>query len=314
MMSSSDQRFLGIEIGGTKLQVSVGTAMGTLIETARANVPKGAGGGEIRAIILDLCRQLIANHAVSGVGAGFGGPVDIRTGTIARSHQVEGWDGFSLRSWLEGTLDLPTAVENDSNTAALAEARLGAGSGHNPVFYTNLGSGVGGGLVHNGRITHGRPPGEAEIGHLRLSPGGPIVESVCSGWALDQRLRALAAEHADSTLARMLCDMTSGESRVLPEALAGGDVHARQALDETVEAFGFALSHVVHLVSPEIIVIGGGLSHLGDVFVAPLKIALASNIMEAMLPAPDIRTATLGEEVVPTGAILLAADAAAQTH
>ena len=314
MTTSTNQRFLGIEIGGTKLQVAVGTATGTLIETARDNVPRGAKGGEIRSIILDLCRQLMANHAVAGVGAGFGGPVDIRTGTIARSHQVEGWDGFSLRAWLEGALDLPTVVENDSNTAALAEARLGAGSGLNPVFYTNLGSGVGGGLIHHGRITHGRPPGEAEIGHLRLSPGGPIVESVSSGWTLDQRLRALAAEHADSMLARMLREVTSGESRLLPEAIAAGDRYARRALGETVEAFGFALSHVVHLVSPEIIVIGGGLSHLGDLFVDPLKVALESNMMEAMLPAPDIRTATLGEDVVPTGAILLAADAAAQTH
>ena len=100
-------------------------------------------------------------------------------------------------------------MENDANTAALAEARLGAGKGHNPVFYVTLGSGVGGGLVVEGHIYHGRTPGESEIGHLRLSPGGPIVESVCSGWAVDRRLRALARSESGRTTGR-----TAGRGRI----------------------------------------------------------------------------------------------------
>jgi glucokinase len=145
-------RFLGIEIGGTKLQVAVGTSSGLIVETIREAVPAGAGGREIRRIILELSRRLVDTHVISGIGVGFGGPVYVDSGKIARSHQVRGWEGFSLRAWLQGALDHPVTVENDANTAALAEARLGSGKDRNPVFYVTLGSGVGGGLVADGRI------------------------------------------------------------------------------------------------------------------------------------------------------------------
>jgi glucokinase len=299
---------MGIEIGGTKLQVAVGQASGAIVDSVRETVPSGAKGQDIRRIILDLCHSLKAEHGVAGVGVGFGGPIEVTSGTIARSHQVDGWEGFSLKTWLEDTLDVPATVENDANTAALAEARLGSGRGHSPVFYVTLGSGVGGGLVIDGHIYHGRTPGESEIGHLRLSPGGPIVESICSGWALDQRLRKLARENPDGELATLLAGVESGEASVLPMAIESGDRHARSVFNDTIEVLAFGLSHVVHLAHPEIIVIGGGLSHLGNLLLDPLRDELESNVMEALRPVPVLRTASLGERVVPTGAILLAAD------
>ncbi len=308
MTAGNRERFMGIEVGGTKLQVAVGRASGTIVDSVREAVPSGAKGRDIRRIILDLCRNLMGEHSIAGVGVGFGGPIDVASGTIACSHQVDGWEGFSLKAWLQGTLDVPATVENDANTAALAEARLGSGKGHNPVFYVTLGSGVGGGLVIDGHIYHGRTPGESEIGHLRLSPGGPIVESMCSGWALDQRLRKLARENPDSDLASLLADVKSGEASVLPLAIESGDRHARSALNDTIEVLAFGLSHVVHLAHPEIIVIGGGLSHLGDLLLDPLREELESNMMEALRPAPVLKTASLGDRVVPAGAILLAAD------
>ena len=308
MKTGDRERFLGIEIGGTKLQVAVGQASGSIIDSVRETVPSGAKGRDIQRIILDHCRSLIAEHPIDGVGVGFGGPIEVSSGTIARSHQVDGWEGFSLKAWLQGNLDVPATVENDANTAALAEARLGSGKGYDPVFYVTLGSGVGGGLVIDGHIYHGRTPGESEIGHLRLSPGGPIVESMCSGWALDQRLRKLARDHPDSGLASLLADVESGEASVLPMAIGGGDRHARSALNDTIEALAFGLSHVVHLAHPEIIVIGGGLSHLGDLLLDPLREELESNMMEALRPAPVLQMASLGDQVVPTGAILLAAE------
>lgn len=308
MTSSPDRLYLGIEIGGTKLQVAVGTREGRLIESSRAAVPEGATGPTIQEIILGLSRNLIRANPVDGVGVGFGGPVNVTTGTIIRSHHVDGWEGFSIRDWLAGALDLPVTVENDANTAALAEARLGAGKGMNPVFYITLGSGVGGGLVVDETIYHGRVPGEAEIGHLRLSPGGPILESVCSGWALDQKLVREARAHPEGVLAGLLTQMASGQAAALPQAIAADDAGARRALHETAETLAFGLSHVVHLMHPEIVVIGGGLSHLGDLLLDPVREQLELNIMDALRPPPFIRTAALGENVVPIGAILLAAD------
>lgn len=309
MMPTDPKLFLGVEIGGTKLQVVAGSADGTIVETLRRAVPHGGTGSDIQAIILELSQSLKDRHTVHGIGVGFGGPIDVQAGRIARSHHVDGWEGFALKSWLQDSLGLPAAVENDANTAALAEARLGAGRDQNPVFYVTLGSGVGGGLVVDGHIYHGRTPGESEIGHLRLSPGGPILESVCSGWSMDRRLRALADQNPDGQLAGLLAGVDSGEAAVLPRAIEAGDPDAQKALNETAEALALGLSHVVHLAHPEIIVIGGGLSHLGDTLLDPVRRHLETNMMEALRPTPAITTASLGEQVVPTGAILLVADA-----
>src|SRR5207237_5270130 len=105
--------------------------------------------------------------------------------------------------WLEDLTQAPARVDNDGNVAALAEARRGAGQGFNPVFYATLGSGVGGGLVINGDIYHGASPGEAEIGHVRLDRSGTTVESRCSGWAVNRRVREHINRHPQSVLARL---------------------------------------------------------------------------------------------------------------
>jgi len=93
---------------------------------------------------------------------------------------VAGWDQRDLRDWLSDLIAAPVSIDNDANVAALAEVRLGAGVGCSPVFYTNSGSGVGGGLVVDGAVYYGAPPGEAEFGHLLLTPSGPTVEAACS--------------------------------------------------------------------------------------------------------------------------------------
>lgn len=306
--------FIGVEIGGTKLQVVAGSADGSIAETLREAVPTGAVGATIQTIILKLCRHLVARHPIGAVGVGFGGPIDVNNGRIARSHHVDGWEGFELKSWLEESLQIPAAVENDANTAALAEARLGAGQNCNPVFYVTLGSGVGGGLVVDGQIYHGRTPGESEIGHLRLSPGGPIVESVCSGWAMDRRLRERANQRPNGSLAELIAGVDKGEATRLPDALAAGDPDAIAVLAETASALALGLSHVVHLAHPEIIVIGGGLSHLGDILLDPVRADLETNMMDALRPAPLITTASLADQVVPLGALLLASDCLSSTR
>src|SRR5208283_3062207 len=144
--------------------------------------------------------------------------------------QVDGWKDMDLRGWLGDLIGAPVAVENDANLAALAEARHGAGNGFNPVFYTNSGSGVGGGLIVDGRIYHGSPPGEAEFGHLRLAPGGPTVEDRCSGWAVDKKIRARCARDPSGELARLVGALHGNEASRLAAALTAGDSSARQIL------------------------------------------------------------------------------------
>jgi glucokinase len=182
----------------------------------------------------------------------------------------------------------------------------GPGGGNELVFYLTAGSGLGGGLVKGGRIYHGASPGECELGHLRLDRQGTTLESVASGWAVDARIRELLDGHPDSLLCQRARQTPGTEARHLNEALAAGDPLAEQLLAETAGYLALGLSHVVHLFHPEVLVLGGGLSLVGE----PLRQAIAEQVpalvMEAFHPVPPVRIAELSEAAVPTGALLLA--------
>ena len=300
------QRYIGIEIGGTKLQVVAGDATASILERRKYAVDRAQGAAGIRRQIQQGLGELTASQKPAAVGVGFGGPVDWKAGRICRSHHVQGWSEFDLGGWLAELTGAPVFIDNDANVAALGEARGGAGVGRNPAFYVTLGSGVGGGLVVDGRIYHGAMPGEAELGHVRLDRQGTTVESRCSGWAVDARIRALNTLEPYGILARLSADAAGAEARHLIEALRQCDATAVKILNEIAEDLAFGLSHVVHLFHPQVIVIGGGLSGIGEPLRAATARALSGFIMEAFRPGPEISLSKLGDDVVPAGALRLA--------
>ncbi len=297
---------LSIEIGGSKLQVFAGNSGGEILERCRFTVDRELGGEGIRAKIAEALPALIARWKPSAIGVGYGGPVDWKTGRIKCSHHVKGWDDFPLGEWLAAQSDLPVFVENDANVAALGEALHGAGQGHSPVVWVNSGSGVGGGLVVDGSLYHGAIPGEMEIGHLRLDKSGTIVEDRCSGWAVDRAVRETAKSEPTSVLARLTRDMTSGEARMILPALNEGCPVANRVLTAAMDDLAFALSHVVQLTHPEIIVVGGGLHLIGEPLRQRLADALPRWVMSAF-STPQVALAKLGEDAVPVGGLALAA-------
>src|SRR5437588_8882470 len=148
-------QYLGIEIGGTKLQLGVGPGDGTLAGLWRETVDVAAGPEGIRRQIVAAVPELLARSGVDhshigGVGIGFGGPVDDATHTVIKSHQIEGWDNFPLADWIGGLVGLPAVLGNDADVAGLAEALFGAGKDVSPGFYITIGLGIGGGLVGGG--------------------------------------------------------------------------------------------------------------------------------------------------------------------
>jgi len=296
---------IGIEIGGTKLQLVAGEADGKIIERRKYPIEREKGADGIRHQIEQGLRDLLLTNKPKAVGVGFGGPVDWKSGRICRSHHIEGWSEFELGKWLQEITGVPAIIDNDANVAALGEATRGAGVGFNPVFYVTLGSGVGGGLVVDGRIYHGAMPGEAELGHVRLARSGATLESRCSGWSVDARIRALKTSEPSSLLARLIDDAGGGEAKHLPVALQQGDATAASILNEVAEDLAFGLSHVVHLFHPEIIVLGGGLSNVGEPLRTGVEAALTSFIMEAFRPGPEIVLSILAEDAVTVGALVL---------
>jgi glucokinase len=296
--------YLGIEIGGTKLQLARADGSGALIDRLKLPVDPAKGAPGIRDQIERALPGLIGQFPVEAIGIGFGGPVDWQTGRICRSHHVEGWSEFDLASWLGKLSRAPVFVDNDANVAALGEYRRGAAKDFNPAFYVTLGSGVGGGLVVDGKIYHGATPGEAEIGHLRLDREGTTVESRCSGWAIDSQIRERKGQ--STLLSHLVGASARSEAMHLAAALQQDDALAKEILGELTADLAFGLSHVVHLFHPQIVVLGGGLSGIGEPLRAGVENALRGFVMEAFAPGPRISLAALGEDAVPVGAVELA--------
>lgn len=244
--------YLGIEIGGTKLQLGVGADDGRLLALWRGTVDPARGADGIRSQIQEALPTL-PMHGVRGVGVGFGGPVDDATRTVIRSHQIDGWDGFPLADWVGEMVGLPAVLGNDADVAGLAEARHGAGKGLSPLFYMTIGTGIGGGLIIDEKIYRGVGRGAAEVGHLNVgySFDDPIpLERRASGWAISRRVSE-----------RYLGDLTAADAAEFARA---GDADSQGILEEARGHLAQALCHVIALLCPRRIVIGGGVSLMGE--------------------------------------------------
>jgi glucokinase len=323
---------LGIEIGGTKLQLGVGNGdVPELAELVRCNVEPAAGAAGIRTQIAGVVAELRQRHAFERVGFGFGGPVRGAAGRTITSHQIVGWDDFPLADWSRDALGLPAVVGNDCDVAALAESRYGAGRGRHIVLYVTVGTGIGGGLVVDGTIYGTDRPAAIEIGHLRpgfaaLSPGA-TVEELASGRGIEEaarawlegasRVRAGAttvfrernSDDAADLTARCGGNADALTARAVAEAAATGNTAAAAVLRQATDALGWAVAQAVTLLSPEVVVIGGGVSLMGEsLFLQPVREAVRQHVFAPLADAFEIVPASLGETVVVHGALALARD------
>ena len=312
-MAVAEPLFVGIEIGGTKVQVACGDGCGRIRRLWRGAVePRDGAAGVLRQVAHGV-REIAGGIKPLAVGIGFGGPVSWRTGRVCKSHHVEGWDGYPLAAWLRRQVGAPVFLENDANVAALGEAVAGAGRRKSPVFYMTVGSGIGGGLVVEGEIYHGAEPGEMEIGHTRIPVSGrpasrwPILETLASGWSVDRRVRAAIRCRPRSLLARLATRCGEGGACILWPAVRDGDIAAGRIWEEATDGLALALSHVVHLAHPEVLVLGGGLSLIGEPLRRRIAEKMGGLVMAAHRGTWRLRLAALGERVVPVGALLLAA-------
>lgn len=324
--------YLGIEIGGTKLQLGVGADDGVLRGLWRGSVDVAAGPEGIRRQIVAAVPELLAKAGIErrdlrGVGIGFGGPVDDATHTVIKSHQIEGWDNFPLAEWISEVVGLPPVLGNDADVAGLAEALHGAGKGLSPMFYITIGSGIGGGFIIDGEIYRGCGRGAAEIGHLQFKTfwiGIPsrhsdlkeklekpeTLEQLASGWGIAETARrsVLQEQPIRSTLySKVVGRKRSLNAKDVAAAVRQGDAFAESLLHTSVGYLADAICHVIALLCPRRIVIGGGVSLMGErLLFEPLRRMVAERVFKPFSGLTDIVPAALGEEVVVHGAIALA--------
>ena len=309
---------LGIEIGGTKLQLGVGCGDGRpLAALERTTVEPRLGAEEIRRQMIRVGKRLIEQHGATGIGIGFGGPVDAERGRTIVSHQVEGWTDFPLADWCRDALGLPTLVANDSDSAGLAEARFGGGKGHAVVVYNNIGSGIGGAIVIDGRLYRGSQGVAAEFGHLRPGPEAlrpdQDLEAVASGWGIAKALRARierpGPHNADDLRDRCGGNLDRLNTKLIAEAAEAGNRLAADELDRACRTIGWALAQVITVLAPSVVVMGGGVSLVGEeLFFRPLRRYVGQYVFPPLVGTYEIVPAQLGEEVVVYGALALAAE------
>ena len=310
-----DSLSIGIEIGGTKTQVGIGTADAGLLPggLVRKQVNPENGADGIRRDIVSMVDEILTSRhlrlaAISKIGIGFGGVLDSAHGITLKSYQIEGWTNFPLKEWAEGQWNRPVFVENDASTAGLAESLLGNGAGYSRVFYITVGSGVGGGWILNGKVDSGQGLGAAEIGHMWVpDPQSGVLtelEQICSGWAIGRRAR-LAAGNMNSLMEKIAGSVDKIDAKVVYQAAEQGDAIAARILQETCQTLGVTISNVVALLHPERVILGGGVSLMGPIFWDALQKEFQVRVMPIFAPGVELLPAKLRENVVVIGALCL---------
>ena len=294
-----EERVIGVDLGGTKILAGLVTRTGSIGRTIEVPTPDGPQE-DVLAAIDAVVDDLAADGAVA-IGYGVPLNIDRRTGVALRAINLPLHDvRFPARA--QARYSMPAGVENDGNAAALAEWRLGAGTGATDLVMLTLGTGVGGGLVIDDRLYRGW----AELGHIVVVDGGPPCQGNCHGRG---HLEAVASGLAADRVAASLYG-PEAQAPLLVERARGGDAQAIDALAEIGRMLGLAIGSLVNIFDPDLIVIGGGFgAAAGELLLEPARLAARG---EAIQPADErlqIVEAALGEEAGLIGAALVAFEA-----
>jgi len=304
----------GVDIGGTKLLAVAATEKGEIVAERRQPTPAGADAvlSATAAVVADL---MAAEPGIAAVGVGLPGLVDLH-GAIHYAPNLPGFVGVAARERLAAVLPVPVVVDNDANVAALGEVLHGAGRGRREVLVVTLGTGIGGGLIINGVVNRGGFGFAAEIGHFTVDRDGPLCacgerghwEALASGTALGRRAAEWAARgEAPGVLARAGGDVEAVTGHEAGESALAGEADGLAILAEHAGDVALGLGGLVNILDPELVVIGGGLVHLGEVLVGPIRAALPARVEAASLrTVPPVVAAALGEQAGAVGAAALA--------
>jgi glucokinase len=285
--TAGDEYNIGVDIGGTKVAAGLVTSSGKI--TSQTRVPMvandaAAGLAAVIAAIDSACGTATAEAQtkapISGIGICAPGPLDPRTGVVVNPPNLPGWRNFPLAAEVAKVYKLPVRVDNDGNAAALAEALWGAGRGYRNVFAATIGTGIGTGIVFDGRIYHGRTGAAAEGGHNTIDYRGPrcgcgklgCIEVLASGPAIARRAgEKIAAGRASAILGLAGGHLERITSEMVGRAYAAGDALAKEVLEETAMYLAVWLGNIVDLLEPDVMIIGGGAASMLKPFLGEIR-------------------------------------------
>ncbi len=325
-MTTNDPIVLGVDLGGTKTRIALVSRSRGLLNAETRPTPGGHGPEPVLLLIKEMCLSLASYEGgtlqdVRGVGLGAPGPLDRRKGVVSIMPNLPGWEGFPLQARLVETLDIPAAVINDGDAAALGEHRYGAGRGVQNLVYVTLGTGVGGGFIVQGQPYGGAAGAAAEIGHMLLDPNGPIcgcghygcLEAFSSGSGMERQAARLLADGTPTALAEIVA-ANGGvlTTRQIETAARQGDATSKQLFKQAALRLAQGLVTLVHLMNPEVVIFGGGLLAIRDLLIDPAVHLAQDRLLQQHLRGLRFNYAQLEEDAGVLGAAALALDAFGQ--
>lgn len=308
-----EQVAIGIDLGGTQVRAALVGRQGNVFAQAEERTEATAGPERVLGQILALAEQVMAagrTLSVVGVGVSTPGPVDTFSGVASDVPTLAGFAGFPLKAELQKRFAYPVSLENDGIAAAIGEWQFGAGKGRDSLIYVTVSTGIGGGIISDGRVVRGRKGMAGHIGHMSVMPNGALCpcgnrgcfEAYGSGTAFALRARTRALTCTETVLGKNGAEV---HSRDVFAAARNGDALANILIDEEAEILGRGFTSLIHIFSPEMVVMGGGLSHEFDRLQPGIQNYIARWAMPAFNDVPVIQAA-LGQNSGLVGAGALA--------
>jgi glucokinase len=266
---------VGVDIGGTKVAAGLVNNKGEILAQNRTPMlTTGAPSNGLAAVsvaIQGLFPDASSQNQIAAIGICAPGPLDPKTGVIINPPNLPIWHNYPLAEEMRRVYNVPVRVDNDANAAALAEAKWGAGRGYRNFFYVTVGTGIGTGIILDGRIFHGKTGAAAEGGHLGIDRNGPVcncgkrgcIETLAAGPAIARRARQKLEKNPNS----VLWEMAEGNIQMVSAEMVGrahtaNDSVAKEVMRETLDLLAYWLGNIIDLLEPDAILIGGGVSSL----------------------------------------------------
>jgi glucokinase len=306
------KRYVGIDLGGTNLKLGLVSADGELLQRHSTPTEASEGPQHVLARMAEAVRHLageadVALEDIAAVGVGVPGPLDSAEGVVHFTPNLAGWINVPVRATLQDALGRTVVVENDANSAAYGEFRAGAGRDVQSMFVLTLGTGVGGGIIQDGRLLRGTTDTGAELGHVIVQYGGRLcgcgnrgcLEAYASATAVVDRFRQ---EGGISELSRR----DDLEAKDIFEAAADGNKAAARIVTETAEYLAVGIASILHALNPEMVVLTGGMMGAGEVFLEEIRTHVHRLAFPSAWEACEVRASTLGGDAGILGAALAA--------
>ncbi len=308
---------VGVDLGGTQVRAMLTDEEGTPLKRVNTLTLAQEGPHKVMARVEDCIQQVLEGterSAVLGIGIGAPGTVNPWTGVLSYTTNIPGLDDWPLRDQLAQHFHVPAFVGNDAKLAALGEHRFGAGKGANSLVYLTISTGIGGGVIEQGRLILGARGWATELGHTIVEPHGPrcacgnigCLEALANGPAIARHARELLESGGTS----VLTDMVKGKldrvtAKEVARAAREGDCLAMQVMERAGFYLGIGMVTFIHTFDPQLIIVGGGVSKAGDLLLAPARAVVAERAMTEEWRHMPVVLAVLGDDVGLLGAAAL---------